>query len=348
MKWLKNESVDLVYGQPTWKAGRSINNDQNVIGGEDVNGFISVVKTLMPRYVVMTASKKAEAQIVKRLRRSFMRDNETWLYDWSIVRTNALLHGVPQDRDILFVIGFKNSNDKMAFHNAVLKMLPKPFLSKNDIPTVWPRIDDLADIVPVENGEISFPTNARKVLINNHTLPGRKESILSRLLWESVAILEEGQSFDDTEKRPAIMVEKGDGYFLKGQLPVRLNCDLPAMSIYGAERYIHPKLERPMTLRELARLFGVPDNFDLGRYYGPGIVSLGRFVPIPASSWIFSVVVESMKGDIVSEANKEFALGVYSVFTEQSRDMLSELKRSHGKWVEAYANRAFQERTATI
>ena len=348
IKWLKGQSIDLIYGQPVWQGGRQINNDVSSIDEKkDVDNFISIVKALEPRFVVMAASKRAESQITKRIKKSFYRsDGETWYYNWSMIRTNAILHGVPQDRDILFVVGFKDFADKVRFHNVLLARVPKQLADVDEIASVWKAIEDLSEIEPTPNGTISFQANEKMQLVNNHILPGEKNSILSRLLYESIPLLKEGDSFDDIEERPAVVKEKGDNYFLKGQLPVRLHRNLPAPSIYSAERYIHPVLNRPMTLRELARLFGVPNNFDLGGYYGPGLTVLGRFVPIPVSKWLFEIIAETISNSGTYESRTDNSLGDYDLFAERSRDTISELKRRHGKWVDAYAQRALLQRNA--
>jgi len=335
MQWLESESIDIVYGQPVWKTGNAVNN--YVSTKQDVDDMFDACKRLLPRAIIMAAPWRARKQIKDRVTQSLGQ------YHWVFIRTNALLHGLPQDKDVMFVMGFKHIENYASALSDIPKLAPKDFNDISDIPKLWDNISYLADIDPVANGSKSDGVFIKddNILISSHVLPGKKKSVLSRILWESIPILKEGQTFGDVEDRPAVFHEKGGyDYFLKGQLPIRFHRDLPATSIYAVERYIHPDLDRPLSLRELAGLYGVPTNFDLGTYFGPGLSVLGKFTPIPAGEWVFNTIKHILSNTDKNEdcgdigANPEFDL-----FTKGSRDVLSQLKKNHGKWVDAYAKK---------
>ena len=334
LHFLGHEPIHLVYGQPLWKSARVMNN-QLMDENPAVDDFVMVTKKLNPQFILLAAARRAKEQIQKRLSRDLPN------YSLTFVRTNALLHGLPQDKDILFVFGCNNIIQSTIIANVIEKNRPADFKDAKDVPKLWDAIAPFSLAEPAENGSKSDgrSINGFDDLISSHVIPGRKKSVLSRILWESIPLLEEGQTFDNIEERPPIFIEKGENYFQKGQLPIRFHRELPATAIYATERYIHPSLARPMTLRELAVLFGVPNNFDLGPYFGPGLTILGRFTPIPAAVWAFKIFDSASFEDTVNVddfvPNQEFDL-----FSTKSRDIYSRLKKQHGKWVDAYEQKA--------
>lgn len=100
-----------------------------------------------------------------------------------------------------------------------------------------------------------------------------------------------------TEHAPAFAkyVESGRGW--PGHLMTRLRADEPAPVVYGLARYVHPTEDRVLTLRELMRLQGYPDDFHFEGDQPTGLRMLGKTVCPPAGEYIAREVAAYLRGE---------------------------------------------------
>jgi len=361
---LQKRGVDLLFGQPQFGGMNGMRREADPAAseqpdsisllGSDGEDFVRLAQELKPRAIVIFGTGKLQSSGRKYID---MLSSQLSEYRWSTMTTNAVLHGVPQDRRITVVVGARDF-----YFNPTIPMMIKP----NELPTCWSALADLFQRYPDWDGREAAIMEIDGKEVTHHVIPQRKDSLASQLLWGAADFLSEGQSlFDvrDLNQWPSIVRFKQDRLgnqiprldpssgkpavrweedangnlvlrgLMKGQLPVRLHPALPAPTIYGIERYIHPAANRPLSLRELARLFCLPDDYYLGSYYQPAMKIVGSTVPLPVSRWVISDLLKSMVGkDPVSPPQPGAML-----FDIHATAALSEQKRVYtGKWVESY------------
>lgn len=351
---LREQGVDLLFGQPQFSGSKGLHRaagasragfETESLLGEDGDDFVRVARELRPRAVIIFGT----GLLYSRGRRHLdLLASQLPEYQWKTMTTNAVLHGVAQDRKITVAIG-------------ALDFFFEPMIPhlEGALPTCWSAIADLYQLIYSFDGRDAAIMALEGRGIEGHIVPQRikqrvKASLASDLLWGACTLLSEGQALfevEDLEKWPeAVRARLADGHIvierdekghgsllfkkglMKGQLPVRLHRSLPAPTIGSVERYIHPAADRPLTLREIARLFGLPDNYHLGNYYLPGLRVLGSSVPLPVGEWVFADVCRSMDQPIpASPPNLPLE------FDQNAVRALSEAKRFNlGKWVDKY------------
>lgn len=327
MEYITPSEIDLVYGQPQWQSARKFGKIFNrSFKNTSTWQFIEFINQINPRFILLTAPKKAKEDILRRLKEFAPQ------YHLTFIVTNPILHGLPHFRDILFIVGVKRKSDLAILHDVINSLRPPDFENIEDIPTVWKTIGKFWPIPVSEEGTNDFITvSGFEKPMNGHIIPRKSKAINNRLLWESIPYLKEGRHLAYIEEKPDIIAEKPIIYFQKGQLPVRLHKNQPSPSIFAALRYIHPVEDRPMSLRELAMLNGIPYNYDLNNIYVDGLQVIGRFTPLAACVWIMQVldiVNKSSKSSLIIEPNQTIQL-----FSKKSKSVYTELGRSNGKWV---------------
>jgi DNA (cytosine-5)-methyltransferase 1 len=108
-----------------------------------------------------------------------------------------------------------------------------------------------------------------------------------------------GTTLDDVDPRElskALREKREDGVGLSFHCIRRLAYDIMSPLIYAASgNYLHPVHDRSITVREAARLMGVPDDY---RYKGGSqYAQVGNGVAPPTAKWIASTLIEALDGD---------------------------------------------------
>ena len=174
-------------------------------------------------------------------------------------------YGAPQKRMRFVVIGIKRSiSAKIA--------LPKGRFDEDEYRTVRDAIEDLEDVSPVysleddENG-ITIPqkenlgelaTALRNVtVLRNHMITKTTDTAMERF-----RALKQGQNFhalDDNLKTNTYT----DASRTQNTIYLRLNYDEPSGTVVNVRKsmWIHPTLDRAISVREAARLQTFPDSF---------------------------------------------------------------------------------------
>jgi DNA (cytosine-5)-methyltransferase 1 len=98
------------------------------------------------------------------------------------------------------------------------------------------------------------------------------------------------------EVSPVVATKLKDVKFA-GHLLTRLSEDRPSPIVYGLARYVHPTEDRLLTLRELMRLQGYPDDFLFEGTQATGLRMLGKTVTPNLGEWLAGEVAAHLRGE---------------------------------------------------
>lgn len=177
---------------------------------------------------------------------------------------NSLWYGVPQDRKRYIIFGVK----KDLLHAQNVRVPSEP--SKFNLVTVNDAIMDLikchttddvsADAVSYESSKkvSAYAQKMRKGSdkLYNNIVPKTGEDAQKR--FEE---LEEGQNFHDLKRE--LKANYADPTRTQNSIYLRLNGENPSGTVINVRKsmWIHPKLNRAISVREAARLQSFPDRF---------------------------------------------------------------------------------------
>lgn len=173
-------------------------------------------------------------------------------------------YGAPQKRMRFVVVGVKKSiSDKIA--------LPKGSFDEDQYRTVRDAIADLEDVMPVYSLDEDKGTNLEDVdeisdlgrqlritdVLKNHIVTKTTDTAMERF-----KALKQGQNFhslDDTLKSNTYT----DVSRTQNTIYLRLNYDEPSGTVVNVRKsmWVHPTLNRAISVREAARLQTFPDSF---------------------------------------------------------------------------------------
>lgn len=205
---------------------------------------------------------------------------------------NAVDFGVPQQRERVILVGFKDKNNYK---------YPEPTHGEGLIP--WVTLKDAIGDLPalksgqeknyydkeIDNDFLRFVRADSKDIVSEHHSPKNGERLI-----RIMEALEDGQSKNDLPEaiRPA------SGY---GNTYAKLWWNKPSTTITrnfacpSSSRCIHPRDSRAMSIREGARLQSFPDNY---KFYGSdGIkrLEIGNAVPPLLSIAIAKQMLNALK-----------------------------------------------------
>lgn len=152
--------------------------------------------------------------------------------------------------------------------------------------TVIERIGDLMDKpLGSVNGHSTIPSNRARMIAN----------LAAEAEWNEGEV--SGQAH---LRRPDIQISSPDKR-LRGEFPTwRLYSDRQSKVMNGnaAERILHPQLPRTLSIRELARLMGFPDEWNLEEYtkVQARMKWLGKGVCVEAGRWIAEAAHAALAG----------------------------------------------------
>lgn len=184
-------------------------------------------------------------------------------YDLSENTLNAINYGAPQRRERFIIVGIKKEyNEK---YNP-----PEPTFIAN-FRTVRDAISDIQNIVPrttMENCSTDYfslpphpnATGLEKELrgkaLYNHIVTATREVAKSRF-----KALKEGQNFHDLTSE--LKTTYSNAERTQNTIYMRLKYDEPCGTVVNVRKsmWIHPELDRAISIREAARLQTFPDSF---------------------------------------------------------------------------------------
>lgn len=190
---------------------------------------------------------------------------------WVLV--NAVDHGLPQDRARLFVV--------------LAPEVFKVIRSTTPATTILDAIAGAPADVPISSKSIYSPghgVNPDDIVACVPLLePGQRMSSVSPTVLSAVS---------------PQLAESMAGVKFTAHLPYKLRADAPCPVVYGLPRYVHPTEPRLLTLRELMRVTGYPDDFEfVGADQGTACRQLGKTVCPPVGEWLAREVAAYLRGE---------------------------------------------------
>ena len=189
---------------------------------------------------------------------------ETMLSDEYILSEktlNAIHYGAPQRRERFIIVGTSK-----CLHGTYSQ--PAPSFFEGNYRTVRDAISDIQDIPAkhVNDGKYvvlqSHPDakglekELRGKLLYNHVTTQTKETAMARF-----EALKEGQNFHDLD--PKLKSTYSNAERTQNTIYMRLKYDEPCGTVVNVRKsmWIHPELDRAISIREAARLQTFPDSF---------------------------------------------------------------------------------------
>ena len=321
-----SRKVDVVFGGAPCQGfsligQRAMDDPRNSL----VKDFVRIVRELEADYFVFENVKGLTVgkhrKFLNELIREFSDSGYDVLEDWKVL--NACEHGVPQDRQRLFLLGAKNG--------LKLPSYPSPITSRPEtdgaaLPSAPTCFDALGDLPDAERFKTLLFTD--EVGVKNW----RKASAYGKLMrcedaagwaygyrrkWDS-SLLTSSMRSEHTEISRArfAATEPGEvepiSRFFK--LPPDGVCNTlragtdAARGAFTSPRPIHYKWNRCITVREMARLHGFPDWFRFNETKWHGARQIGNAVPPPLARAVAAEVLRTM-GAKPKRPAREVALG---------------------------------------
>ena len=188
-------------------------------------------------------------------------ENEPYNYTLECGTLNAINFGAPQRRERFIMVGLKKElNIKYAY--------PEPQFTEGSYRTVRDAIEDIQSIEPekeVSDRYIELPLHPeaqglekelRGNFLYNHITTATRETALSRF-----KALKAGENFHDLS--PELKTTYSNAERTQNTIYMRLKYDEPSGTVVNVRKsmWIHPELNRAISIREAARLQTFPDSF---------------------------------------------------------------------------------------
>lgn len=188
-------------------------------------------------------------------------ENEPYNYTLECGTLNAINFGAPQRRERFIMVGLKKElNIKYAY--------PEPQFTEGSYRTVRNAIEDIQSIEPekeVSDRYIELPLHPeaqglekelRGNFLYNHITTATRETALSRF-----KALKAGENFHDLS--PELKTTYSNAERTQNTIYMRLKYDEPSGTVVNVRKsmWIHPELDRAISIREAARLQTFPDSF---------------------------------------------------------------------------------------
>lgn len=188
-------------------------------------------------------------------------ENDPYNYVLSENTFNAIHYGAPQRRERFVIVGL--SKELHAEYEA-----PKPMYGEGGYRTVHDAIADLQEIDPftdVTSGYIALTPHPeatglekelRGRLLYNHIVTATRETAMTRF-----KALKAGENFHDLD--PELKTTYSNAARTQNTIYMRLKYNEPSGTVVNVRKsmWIHPVLDRAVSIREAARLQTFPDSF---------------------------------------------------------------------------------------
>lgn len=172
-------------------------------------------------------------------------------------------YGAPQKRMRFVIVGIKKSiSPKVA--------LPKGKFDEDEYRTVREAIEDIEDVEPVTDlaNDIGTPLQLKKLgelgtmLRNSDILYNHIVTKTTDVAMERFKVLKQGQNFHSLEESMKSNTYT-DASRTQNTIYLRVNYDEPSGTVVNVRKsmWIHPTLDRAISIREAARLQTFPDSF---------------------------------------------------------------------------------------
>ena len=207
---------------------------------------------------------------------------------------NAIDYGAPQRRERFIIVGI--SKELNAEFSA-----PTALFTEENYRTVRDAISDLQDITPdYENtgkyivlplhlGATGLEKELRGKLLYNHVTTQTQPTALARF-----KALKEGQNFHDLDA--SLKTTYSNAERTQNTIYMRLKYDEPCGTVVNVRKsmWIHPELDRAISIREAARLQTFPDSFIFEGSKDHQYQQIGNAVPPVLARAVASQVITAL------------------------------------------------------
>lgn len=297
-EWVKEgyresiKDVDMLYGNPPCSGLSQINRNASLEydSNKHFYTFFENVKRIKPKaFLIENAPTaiKLGYPILKDMINE-LKDN----YRFTIIRDKGGNHGVAMQRTRTFIIGWRR--DVFVDSIPVLQMNIKPKTIAHDVISKFEKYD--------------LNTNELK---SHRLVPERQDIVLEKYFkdvacgdsirehicrnWEDyVEELDEKtvKSFKTMKHK----FDNGLNYWDKSPRRVHYYDTFPSMS--SVANFIHPKLDRPLTVREYAAIMNYPDDFEFVEDAEvPVVQAISQGVPANFFEYIANEVGQALLGN---------------------------------------------------
>lgn len=262
-----SEDIDVLVGGPPCKGFSTAGvYDPDDPRNSLLNHYIKLVRKLRPRAIVVENVTGARSIADGRYVQDLLSETRKMGYNTRMLELNAANFGVPQLRERLFFIGFKNgfavSRPPQTHAGNIGQLRLGSTAIQEEYITTEEAISDLAFLRPGESStSYKEPPQSQYQQamrcgngneLHNHVAPDHKKMVRERF-----RTIDEGETMDDLP--PRLQTQKHTLMKLDRQKPANTVTTLP-------EDFVHYEKPRVPTVRELARLQSFPDWFE---FQGP-------------------------------------------------------------------------------
>lgn len=188
-------------------------------------------------------------------------ENEPYNYILSENTLNAIHYGAPQRRERFIIVGIKKElNAKY--------VAPEIKFTEENYRTVYDAIADIQDVTPsteltgdyieleAHPNAIGLEKELRGRALYNHIVTATRTTAMTRF-----KALKAGENFHDLD--PTLKTTYSNVDRTQNTIYMRLKYNEPSGTVVNVRKsmWIHPKLDRAISIREAARLQTFPDSF---------------------------------------------------------------------------------------
>lgn len=306
-----SRAVDVVFGGAPCQGfsligRRALDDPRNSL----VKDFVRIVRELDANYFVFENVKGLTVgkhrKFLDEIIQEFRDAGYSVVEDWKVL--NAYEHGVPQDRQRLFLLGAKNGL-KLPEYPTPSTAKPGSSCELPSAPTCADALGDLPDAERFQRLRVTDEVRTKKAakaskyaMLMRCDVPeawayGYKRDWDPELLTSSMRSEHTEISrrrFEETEPGAVEPISR----FLKlspGGVSNTLRAGTDsARGAFTSPRPIHYKWNRCVTVREMARLHGFPDWFRFNETKWHGARQIGNAVPPPLAKAVATEVIHAM------------------------------------------------------
>lgn len=188
-------------------------------------------------------------------------ENEPFNYILNGQILNAIDYGAPQRRERFIVVGIKKDiHSEYAFPKACYtsEMQRTVHDAISDLEGIPPTTTTVSDYVelPTHPNAVGLEKELRGKLLYNHVTTATRETAMARF-----KALKAGENFHDLA--PNLKTTYSNAARTQNTIYMRLRYDEPCGTVVNVRKsmWIHPVLDRAISIREAARLQTFPDTF---------------------------------------------------------------------------------------
>jgi DNA (cytosine-5)-methyltransferase 1 len=320
-------AIDVVFGGPPCQGysqigPRDLTDDRN----ELYQQYARVVRSLKPRMFLMENVPNLLLMEKGHFKEAILKHFASMGYsNTTFLKVSAADFGVPQTRERVFFFGTRDnvdlSVDLREYANGVLERMKVA-----EPVTVWQAIGDLPSKVVHSGNTMPYPaaknlTDFQKLMrLDESRAPYSQAAKRRRALGKSNVELYNHHTKEMQKKRahlisflkPGMKADSLPKDIWDGARPEkwrRLHPDLPSYTILAQmhrdlSEWVHPKLERWITVREAARLQSFHDGFIFRSSEWQMLKQIGNAVPpllAFAAGKMVTAILEAADGKIISE-----------------------------------------------